>query len=87
MKTTKVADVNTWKNYQSVKDNIANIKQGLQNGIEWNNKTINFTNPEIHIYMPKNVYSQSLASSWKSTLEALHPEIKFEINILENYIK
>ncbi|HMQ87946.1 MAG TPA: polymorphic toxin-type HINT domain-containing protein [Flavilitoribacter sp.] len=87
MKTTKVADVNTWKNYQSVKDNIANIKQGLQNGIEWNNKTINFTSPEIHIYMPKNVYSQSLASSWKSTLEGLHPEIKFEINILENYIK
>lgn len=87
MKTTKVTDVNTWKNYQAVQDNINNLITGLNNGITWNGKTINYTSPEIHIYMPKEKYSVSLASSWKSTLESLYPQIKFEINKLETFIK
>jgi hypothetical protein len=89
MKTTKVADVNTWKNYSSVQANILNIKDGLidNKGIVWNGKTIKYSNPEIHIYMPKDVFTPSLASSWKSTLEGLYPEIKFEINMLETFIK
>ena len=89
MKTTKTTNVNQWKNYQSVQDNILALKQGLisNQGILWNGKTIRYTNPEVHIYMPKNQYSEVLANTWRTTLEDLYPEIKFEIGIMESYIK
>ena len=66
---------------------IQNIKNGLSDGISWNGKNIKYSSPEIHIYMPKDTYTQSLANSWKSTLEALHPEIRFEVRMLETFIK
>jgi Pretoxin HINT domain len=87
MKTTATADWSKWKNMKSVKDNIKNLKDGLKDGIFWNGKMIEFTHPEIHIYIPKDLYSPTLATTWKRELELLHPEIKFELNFLENYIK
>jgi len=87
MKTTKVTDVNIWRNYNSVKNNIQHLKDGFQGGITWNGKTIKYTTPEIHIYMPKDKFTQSIANSWKNTLESLHPQIKFEISTLEKFIK
>jgi Pretoxin HINT domain len=87
MKTTATADWSKWKNMKSVKDNIENLNLGLRNGIEWANKRIEYTHPEIHVYMPKTIFTPTLAATWKTELEKLNPDIKFEINILENFIK
>jgi len=87
MKTTIITDVNKWKKYASVKKNIQFLQDGLNGGIKWAGKTIKYTHPEIHIYMPKDKFTQALANSWKTTLEAENSGIKFFVSTLEKYVK
>jgi len=37
--------------------------------------------------MPKDKFTQAIANSWKSTLEAENPGIKFFVTTLEKYVK
>lgn len=41
----------------------------------------------IDIYMPKENATADLQKIWHNKLDAIHPKIKFEIHILEDYIK
>jgi len=45
------------------------------------------SNTEIHIYMPKASITESLKTIWLNKLTSTHPNIKFEISALEDFIK
>lgn len=42
---------------------------------------------ELHIYIPKEYFNSELKSDWINTLSKYNPNIKYEINTLENYLK
>lgn len=87
MKTTTTTSVDAWKSTQAVRDNILNLEQGLINGIGGNGTTLNYSKAEIHIYMKEVNITQELKNDWISTLSKAHPNIKFQINSLEDFVK
>ena len=42
---------------------------------------------EVHIYMPRENATADLQKIWHNKLDGIHPKIKFEIHMLEDYIK
>ena len=91
MKTTVKTNVDEWLQYQSIKDNISFLKDGLYKStglIDQNNSLKMFmTNAEIHVYMPKANITESLKTSWMNKLNTIDPKIKFEIKALEDFIQ
>lgn len=90
MKTTILTDVNAWLNSKPIQDNIRFLKDGLENveGMTSNGHVMKITEKaEVHIYMPKENATADLQKEWHNKLDAIHPKIKFEIHILEGYIK
>ena len=89
MKTTIVKNVENWLNSNKNHiDFIANSK-GTQagKGITWNGKNLFYEKGELHIYIPKEYFNSELKSEWINTLSKYNPNIKYEINTLENYLK
>ena len=89
MKTTIKTNVDEWLKYQSIKDNIRFLKEGLAPSglLDLNNSLKMFmSNAEIHIYMPKANITEALKTSWMNKLNTIDPKIKFEIKALEDFI-
>lgn len=89
MKTTIKTNVDEWLKYQSIKDNIRFLKEGLAPSglLDPNNSLKMFmSNAEIHIYMPKANITEALKTSWMNKLNTIDPKIKFEIKALEDFI-
>lgn len=85
MKTTTTKDVKTWLSSEPIKKNIQFLKEGMEYGFSSNNKRMIIKNAEIHIYIPKeNIY---IKGNWLKVLKEEYPDIKFKINILEDFIK
>ena len=88
MKTTIATDVDKWLKTKAVQDNIDNLKRGFaSDGITWNGKTIQYNNAKLDIYMPKENLTPQLKAEWLNKLSANYPEISFDIQILEDFIK
>lgn len=90
MKTTILTDVNAWLNSKPIQDNIRFLKDGLENakGMTSNGYVMKITKrAEVHIYMPRENATADLQKIWHNKLDGIHPKIKFEIHILEDYIK
>lgn len=90
MKTTVITNVDNWLNSEPIKKNIRFLKDGLENaeGITSNRHVMKITErAEVHIYMLKENTTADLQKIWHNKLDAIHPKIKFEIHILEDYIK
>lgn len=88
MKTTIQTDVNTWLNYQSIKDNIQFLREGMNPslGIVSNGKRMFITDAKIHIYMPKANVTPTLKTQWMNKLNTDYPDIDFEIKMIEDFI-
>ena len=89
MKTTIQTNVNTWLNYQSIKDNIKFLRDGMSptGMIDPNNvKTMFITEAKIHIYMPKANVTPILKTQWMNKLNTDYPDIGFEIKVIEDFI-
>ena len=88
MKTTIQTDVNKWLNYQSIKDNIKFLREGMDStkGVVSNGKTMFVTNSKIDIYMPKSNITSSLKKQWIEKFNSDYPDIEFEIKALEDFI-
>ena len=90
MKTTIKTNVDEWLRYQSIKDNIKFLDEGLSTKglFDPNNSLKMFmTNAEIHIYMPKANITEALKTSWMNKLNTIGTKIKFEIKALEDFIQ
>jgi hypothetical protein len=89
MKTTTVKDVNAWLISKPIQDNIKFLEEGLDDtkGIISNNKKMIISEAEIHIYMPKENITPELKATWMDKLKISNPNIKFEINALEDFVK
>jgi hypothetical protein len=87
MKTTTTKSVDSWLGTKAISNNIQSLKDGLSEGITWNNKTIQYNKAELHIYMPKENVTPQLKQEWLNTLKSRYPEINFDIQTLENFIK
>ena len=90
MKTTIITDVKAWLNSKPIQDNLRFLKDGLENaeGLKSNGYAMHITgSAEVHIYMPKGHITEKLKSEWLKELNTVHPDIKFEIYNLEDYIK
>ncbi|WP_164121792.1 hypothetical protein [Sphingobacterium sp. xlx-130] len=91
MKTTTTKNVEDWLKTNSIKNNISNLQNsiggGLNKGITWNGKNIQYNRAEVHIYMRKENITLELESSWLNKLKKEYPNISFEINALENFVK
>lgn len=87
MKTTTTTDVNKWLGSKLIKKNLDNLEAGLDEGITWSGKTINYSKAEVHIYIPKEKYTDVLKNEWLKILKAERPNIDFKINTLEEFIK
>lgn len=46
-----------------------------------------FDKAEIHIYMPKENITLELKNEWLNKLRSERPNIKFEINSVDDFIK
>ena len=88
MKTTIQTDVNTWLNYQSIKDNIRFLRDGMNQtvGIASNGKTMFISDAKIHIYMPKANVTPTLKTQWMNKLNTDYPDIGFEIKAIEDFV-
>ncbi|RKF03596.1 hypothetical protein C8N26_1986 [Tenacibaculum lutimaris] len=89
MKTTTVTDVNKWLKHAAIKKNINELKRefGVEKGFTGKGKTIIYDKAEIHIYFPKEKFTDVLKNTWGKVLKQKHPEIKFNLSSLEEYIK
>jgi hypothetical protein len=90
MKTTIKTNVDEWLQYQSIKDNIKFLDEGLSTKglFDPNNSLKMFiTNAEIHIYMPKANITEALKTSWMNKLNTIDTKVKFEIKALEDFIQ
>jgi hypothetical protein len=88
MKTTKTTDVSKWLNSEPIQKNIGFLEDGLSvDGLASNGKRMYIKNAEIDIYMPKENITERLKTEWLNKLNTDHPNIKFKINALEDFIK
>jgi len=88
--STILTDVNAWLNSKPIQDNIRFLKDGLENaeGMTSYGYVMKITKrAEVHIYMPKENVTADLQKIWHNKLDGIHPKIKFEIHMLEDYIK
>jgi len=85
MKTTTTIDANKWLETEAIQKNIKFLKQGLDVGIPSNNTKMFIKKAEINIYVLKE--NISIKENWLSILNKKHPNIKFEIYTLEDFIK
>ncbi len=84
MKTTTLTNVNTWLNSKPIQDNIKFLKEGIEKGFQSHKKFINIKKAEIHIYVPKeNIH---IKDDWMEILKTMHPDIEFNINVLEDFV-
>ena len=86
MKTTIVKNVENWLNSTPIRNNLNNLTKGISKGIKWNNKTLFYKKAELHIYMKKSDITPQLKSEWLEKLNKDYPQIKFEINSLDDFI-
>ncbi len=86
MKTTIVKNVENWLNSTPIRNNLNNLTKGTSKGIKWNNKTLFYEKAELHIYMKKLDITPQLKSEWLERLNKDYPQIKFEINSLDDFI-
>jgi hypothetical protein len=89
MKTTTVTDVNKWLKHSAIKKNITELKEGfgVDRGFVGKGKKIIYDKAEIHIYFPKEKFTNALKNTWGKVLKELHPEIDFNLSSLEEFIK
>jgi hypothetical protein len=89
MKTTTATNVRTWFNSTAIKNNVSHLRDGLSpDGITSNSRTMRITeSAEIHIYMPKDNITPALRQEWVDFLTVNAPDIKFEIQSLETFVK
>ena len=88
--STILTDVNAWLNSKPIQDNIRFLKDGLENaeGMTSYGYVMKITKrAEVHIYMPRENATADLQKIWHNKLDGIHPKIKFEIHMLEDYIK
>ena len=86
MKTTIVKNVENWLNSTPIRNNLNNLTKGISKGIKWNSKTLFYEKAELHIYMKKSDITPQLKSEWLERLNKDYPQIKFEINSLDDFI-
>ena len=86
MKTTIVKNVENWLNSTPIRNNLNNLTKGISKGIKWNSKTLFYKKAELHIYMKKSDITPQLKSEWLEKLNKDYPQIKFEINSLDDFI-
>lgn len=86
MKTTTTKNVDDWLKTSAIDNNIKELKIGLNDGIEWSNKNIQYNRAELHIYVPEENLSE-IRAKWLNTLRERHPEINFEMSSIEDFIK
>lgn len=86
MKTTTTKNVDDWLKTSAIDNNIKELKKGLKDGVEWSNKNIQYNKVELHIYVPKENLSE-IRTKWLSVLKEKHPQIHFEMNSIESFIK
>ncbi len=85
MKTTTVNDVGNWISQNS--NHLTDLVNGKNSGqFIWGNNTVLADKVELHIFMPKENYSISLAQTWKQAIEAQAPGVDVFISKLENHI-
>jgi hypothetical protein len=89
MKTTTVTDVNKWLKHAAIKKNITELKDrfGVDFGFKGKGKTIIYDKAQIHIYFPKEKFTNTLKNTWENILKQKHPEIEFKLSSLEEFIK
>lgn len=90
MKTTVTTDVKTWLKSKPIQDNLRFLRSGLKRkgGLQSNGYAMHITgSAEVHIYMPKGHITEKLKSEWLKELNTVHPDIKFAIYNLEDFIK
>lgn len=85
MKTTVTTDVNKWLNSKPIQDKIKFLQQGMRSGFLSHNKRMSISKAEIHIYIPKE--NTSIKEDWLNILREKCPEIVFNIDVLEDFIK
>ena len=86
MKTTIVKNVENWLNSTPIRNSLNNLTKGISKGIKWNSKTLFYEKAELHIYMKKSDITPQLKSEWLERLNKDYPQIKFEINSLDDFI-
>ncbi|MBB1140665.1 hypothetical protein [Myroides sp. WP-1] len=89
MKTTITKNVEDWlrANKNNI-DIIANsIGAGSGKGITWNGKTLFYNKTELHIYVPKENLTPQFKKEWLEKLSNYNQNVKYEINVLEDYLK
>jgi hypothetical protein len=89
MKTTTVTSVDDWliANKGNI-DVLANsMGTGAEKGIKWSGKTLNYNNAELHIYVPKENLTPQFKSEWINKLSNYNSNVKYQIDILEDFIK
>lgn len=84
MKTTTLKNVDDW--LKTAEKNITDLHIGLDDGITWAGKTLQFNKAELHIYMKKGNLTPQLKQEWLSVLKAEYPKIDFYIDILEDFL-
>lgn len=89
MKTTITKNADDWlRANKSNIDVIANSAgAGAGKGITWNGKTLFYNKAELHIYVPKENLTSSFKTEWLNKLSDYNPNVKYEINVLEDYLK
>lgn len=86
MKTTTTKSVEDWLKTKAINKNITDLRKGLNDGIDWAGKRIQYNKAEIHIYVPKGNLTE-IKAKWLKILNEKYPEIKFEINTIEHFVK
>lgn len=87
MKTTTTTDVSKWLNSSAIKKNLDNLDVGIEAGITWNGKTIFYNKAEVHIYLPKEKFTENIKTDWLNTLKTERPSIQFKINTIDEFIQ
>jgi hypothetical protein len=89
MKTTIMKNIDDWiKVNKSNIDVMANsMGSSIDKGIIWSGKRLFYNKAELHIYIPKENFSPQFKSEWINKLSSYNPNVKYEIDVLEDFIK